>query len=689
MTPAWKTISAFILSAFAASSIAVAQPAPEPKRFALLIGVDQYAQPGGDVVGVSNLRGPANDVAQMKSLLIDKYGFGKGGDIVTLIGKQATVSAIESNFKQQLLENAKKHPGAAIVFYFSGHGSQTKDKNGDEGDGVDETILAHDSRVGKGDISDDTIETWLQALAPHTRNVTVIFDSCHSGDATRDVSITARSVPPDPATDPNGVVPITSKGAGEPDGWFRGRNGYAFISGSRAGELSHEGMILEADNRGHYRGFMTHYLVTALRLDPSLTYENATRRIGPDVALHAPTQHPQAQGDATTRFLAAAGVQERPYLKISKVIDASRIVVDAGAIHGIGPGAMLAVYGANVSKLVGETGKKANARVSKTSMSTSEVELLDKPAQAVTIHDKVALVTPARARYRMPVLTAALGSNTNTAFDGKVLAGVRTLLQDDRLVEQAPANVAAYAIHRGCMQGAIFRASTRPAAQPAAGCQPVYYVAPRDNWEKPLGGAIIDAQEPAKIARGLASVISLKARQDNLRLIKNEQSPLKGAVKIALIKTAQVAGKAVETVYPATATPRLAVGDTYQFEVANNTDQDLYAAVLVLGSSGQTYLFGHSANGELIKRKTTVRVKPGYTAGKPYGLETYKLFASTRPDVDYGVLVSLGTKKTVGKSAFDMLLSDYSNATTRDPAGPTGVNLDQWVTHSIDTEITP
>lgn len=687
MTLHWKTLVALTLSP--ACVVAAAQNTTEPKRFALLIGVDQYAQPAASAARVTNLRGPANDVAQMKALLVDKYGFANNSDIGTLVGKQATVSAIASNFKQQLLENAKKNPGAAIVFYFSGHGSQTKDIDGDEGDGVDETILAHDSRIGKGDITDDTIEAWLQSLAPHTKNVTVIFDSCHSGDATRDVSLTSRGAPPNPDTDPNGITAITPKGATAHDGLLHGKSGYAFISGSRAGELSNEGMVLDANAKGHYRGFLTHYLVTALRLDPTLTYETAVRRIGPDVALHAPSQHPQAQGDVSTRFMAAAGAQEQPYLRIANVTDCKHITVDAGTIHGIGPGTLLAVYSAATRKLVGESGKKANAWVSAAGMSTSTVELLETPAQPVTIHDKVAIVTPAKVRYRMPVLTTAMGSKTSTDQDNKVLAGVRKLLQGDHLVESATGKDAVYSIHRGCMNGEAFTPSTRVGTKPAAGCNPAYYVAPRDNWERALGGAIASDAEPAKVAQVLASAISLKARQDNLRLIENMRSPMLGKVKIALVKTSKNAGAPVETIHAASSAPRLAVGDQYHVQVANNSDEDLYVAVLVLGSSGQTYLYANSNNGELIKKNKTVKIKPGYTAGKPYGLETYKLFASTRPDVDYGVLVSLGSKKSAGKSAFDMLLADYSNANDRPKDPKPGVDLDEWVTYSMDTEIVP
>lgn len=667
------------------AGLAVAAP---QKRFALLIGVDEYAQPASDAPRVPNLRGPANDVAEMKQLLIDKYGFSGQGDIVTLIGKQATVAAIEANFREHLLNNAKKDPGAAILFYFSGHGSQTADKDNDEGDGADETLVAYDSRMpGKADISDDTVETWLAGLTPYTANVTVIFDSCHSGDGTRDIGLTPRQLPPNPNTDPNGIKPILAKGASENDGMLRSRAGYAFIAGSRAGELSNEGIVLDSDGTGRHRGFLTHYLVTSLRLDPTLTYERVVHLIGPLVAQRAPSQHPQAQGDVFAHFLGAAGAQDQPYIKIARVDDSRHFTLSAGAIHGVGPGTLLAVYAGDTHKLVGEMGKKANARVTSVSVSTSMVEVLDATPQQIGTDDKVAIVTPAPGNYRMRVFAGKMGSEGSSAKDGKMLASLRELLKDDHLVEQTSAGNALYSIQRGCMTGQVFTPSSRATKVPST-CKSAYYVAPRDNTDAPILAAIATDADPANVARKLASAISLRARQDHLRRIDNLRSPLIGALKVELAVIASH-GQAVERIYPSSAVPKLAVGDKYQLHISNDSDDDLYVAVLVLGSSGQTYLYSPSVKGELIKKRTSIKVKPMYTAGLPYGLETYKVMASRRDNVDYSVLVSTGVSKTPGNSALDMLLSDYSNANAKDPVAGGDVNLDEWVTQSIDTEIVP
>ena len=58
----------------------------------------------------------------------------------------------------------------------------------DEGDGLDESLVPHDSgTAGVFDISDDEIYVLSSELAKHSGHVTFIFDSCHSGDAMKGV----------------------------------------------------------------------------------------------------------------------------------------------------------------------------------------------------------------------------------------------------------------------------------------------------------------------------------------------------------------------------------------------------------------------------------------------------------------------------------------------------------------------
>lgn len=73
--------------------------------------------------------------------------------------------------------------GADHVFFsFSGHGTQTADRSGEEKDGKDEVLCPvdlHDRRVG-GVISDDALRGIWQSMFPH-QTIRAVHDCCHSG----------------------------------------------------------------------------------------------------------------------------------------------------------------------------------------------------------------------------------------------------------------------------------------------------------------------------------------------------------------------------------------------------------------------------------------------------------------------------------------------------------------------------
>lgn len=155
----------------------------EPEKFALIVGINDYInygdEPGGDLLG------PRNDATAMRDVLVGRWGF-KPDNVKMLLDRTATRDGIRQGLSQWVGSRAR--PGDLVVFYFSGHGSQVRDRNGDEADGLDETICPSDvlrNSMAK-DIKDDELGAWLRGLP--TKNVTVILDSCHSGTATRSLA---------------------------------------------------------------------------------------------------------------------------------------------------------------------------------------------------------------------------------------------------------------------------------------------------------------------------------------------------------------------------------------------------------------------------------------------------------------------------------------------------------------------
>lgn len=67
-----------------------------------------------------------------------------------------------------------------LLFQYAGHGGQVKDKNGDEVDGMDETICPYDHKKN-GPITDDDLYRLLVEPLPAGVTLTAVMDCCHSG----------------------------------------------------------------------------------------------------------------------------------------------------------------------------------------------------------------------------------------------------------------------------------------------------------------------------------------------------------------------------------------------------------------------------------------------------------------------------------------------------------------------------
>ena len=115
---------------------------------ALLIGINRYK-------AVPGLQGSVNDVETMREILISRWGF-QPRNITLLMDENATRAAMLAALNT-LVQVAG--PADTVYFHYSGHGSQVQDLNGDEPDGLDETIVSQDGRSGDvRDIVDDELD---------------------------------------------------------------------------------------------------------------------------------------------------------------------------------------------------------------------------------------------------------------------------------------------------------------------------------------------------------------------------------------------------------------------------------------------------------------------------------------------------------------------------------------------------
>ena len=145
---------------------------------ALLIGIDRYRH-------VSPLIGTVNDARAMQAYVSSHLGF-DDGDVKMLLDGEATRDNILGTMAEWLIAGTRE--GDDVFLYFSGHGFQQRDENGDESDRLDETLVPVDVTVDgdgvpRGMITDDEMAALLAQLPG--RRVQVVIDACHSGTSDR------------------------------------------------------------------------------------------------------------------------------------------------------------------------------------------------------------------------------------------------------------------------------------------------------------------------------------------------------------------------------------------------------------------------------------------------------------------------------------------------------------------------
>ncbi|MFQ5626664.1 MAG: caspase family protein, partial [Methyloligellaceae bacterium] len=213
----WRIFAAAFLLAIVFVADAKAQ------NRALIISLDSYADPrlAGSPSGLAE-----NDAASIRKLLVEKLGY-KPEQIKTLSNKQATKAAILSTISKWLgpespddaepaklkgvdesgamdsKKTAKKkrrtkrkkrkprHKTFRSYLYFSGLGTVQTDTDGDEKDGLDETLIPFDATLAEvggedrisGMITDDELSEAVGKFVG--RHTTLVFDTSHTGPPTR------------------------------------------------------------------------------------------------------------------------------------------------------------------------------------------------------------------------------------------------------------------------------------------------------------------------------------------------------------------------------------------------------------------------------------------------------------------------------------------------------------------------
>lgn len=166
-----------------ATTALVAAPGSDAAPRALLIGVADVphnALPGIDL-----------DIDNMKKVA-EIMGF-HPGDIKVLFNQQATYANVKQALGSWVRDGVQ--PQDHVLIYFSGHGTLVPDPAPGNVGGVDDALVLHDVQratvQGRATLKNVLIGHELGAAlaAIPSRSVLVLVDACHSGTATRTLSL--------------------------------------------------------------------------------------------------------------------------------------------------------------------------------------------------------------------------------------------------------------------------------------------------------------------------------------------------------------------------------------------------------------------------------------------------------------------------------------------------------------------
>lgn len=330
----------------------------QPTRRGLLIGIGDYeasdSGSGAGVAPVPDLQAPVNDVLLIRRVLITRYGF-RPEDLTVLTDAGATRAAILAAL-ETLVEQTG--PDDVVYVHFSGHGSRISDRNGDEADGWDDTVLSYDARsAGVRDILDDELDAFLQRLP--ARDVLAVMDVGRTPTLTAPGSdIRVRGVGPDPREQLYDEEPADT-------GSVQRNGSYVMLDAAAPGQYGLEGRI----SHEHWFGWFSWSLARALATGPQdrsidrlhAEIQDVMNNLGDLVGVRSPGSRMKAAGAVRENAvlggdrLEAGGrpTADRAWAN-AEFIGSGEVLLEQGSLLGAGPGSLWAVYPPDTSSFTAE-----------------------------------------------------------------------------------------------------------------------------------------------------------------------------------------------------------------------------------------------------------------------------------------------------------------------------------------------
>lgn len=637
--------------------------ASSPTKWALCIGIDHYPMFKG-----RDLRGCANDARQIAGLLTERFGF-PARQIRTLLNEQATKEAILGSL-DDLVQQAGKDD--VVVVHYSGHGSQMTDREGDEEDGMDETILPCDTGRDphpNRDITDDEIYAWLLKITEATPYVTLIFDCCHSGTIVRDgpdaelEPVGVRWVEPDerpieelpPSPFEDGFPWPRDIG---PSGWLPVGERFTLLAGCSSRERSYEIQFRGQENLGS-NGAFTHYLLDALRNAPKdVTYRDVFESVAPKVTAYRKEQHPQLEGARDRELFGSRRLEPMRFVPVA-ARERNRIQLSAGAAQGVVEGAIWAIYPPGTKTLEGGE-ILGRVQILRVGVSSSESRLLEegKP-EAIQAGARAVLESQLPAGLlRSVAVQAPPGHEAEVRRMEQGIEGSRHLLPSGN--GKVPEVIIQLLVPRG----PDLRRDGLPDIGGIGGSggsgeiqEPVWAVTGADGqlWMRPYRVSELDAIE--RVVRNLEKMVRCRY----VLGLGNPGSALEGTVELTFLR--RYGGDWISAKPGSSGEVVFREREPLALEITNRSERPLYVHVLDLGMTGGISLVypGYDGAQKALDPGRSIRVgtrlgdeiDPYLPDGVPFdlregasivrGKETLKVFATTH-EADFMPLFQNGMR---------------------------------------------
>jgi Caspase domain len=338
------------------------------EKHALLIGINRYP----NLLDTQQLKGCVNDALQLRSVLVERFGFSPDG-IDLLSDEKATRDSILA----ALQDLARKvGPGDVVVVGYSGHGSRGRTE--EKSTGSFETIVPYDSGRGSHpnrDVLDDEIHEWLLAMAAITPNLTLVFDSCFSAGITRDpFEDGIRQIP-------SGVLRSSRGDQGSRDairetsGWRALGGRYTLIASCRSDEVSREIQIDQGGGQPLHHGALTYFLCEEIRrAGRDASSRDIFERAAAKVTASFSTQHPLLEGARDREPFGPRIFDTMGFLPIRSRLG-NQAVLAGGAAHGLTVGSEWDVYPQGTHEVTPEAPRLGRLKVRSVQAVTADVDI--------------------------------------------------------------------------------------------------------------------------------------------------------------------------------------------------------------------------------------------------------------------------------------------------------------------------